>query len=93
MSEIDLIPIGCVTARVLMSLANKLRKLEYWHKHNGGAKLEPPSLRLIQCSKQGKVTALVQSGNLTLKLALRYNASHTGEEDWVVLGDALKISD
>jgi hypothetical protein len=45
-----------------------------------------PCLRLIQGARDGRITALVQTGDITLKLRLK------GDE-WVVLGDALKVSD
>lgn len=87
--DADLLPVGCVTSKVLMALAVKLNKLEQWHRSVAG-KTEPPCLRLVQGSRDGRITALVQSGNMTLKLALKRG---TGEDEWVVLGDALKVSD
>lgn len=81
----NLLPGGVVTARVLITLANKLQKLEYWHKHHGGSPKEVPYVKHLQ-GEGGKVTALVQSGTMTLKMALR-------GDDWIVLGDALKVSD
>lgn len=87
MVNADYLPGGMLTARVLNGLAITLQKLETWHKsHNPGQSLEPPYIRLLQVSSEGRVSALVQSGDFTLKLILRRGA-------WVVLGDALKISD
>lgn len=88
--DADLLPTGCVTAKVLMALAVKLNKLEQWHRTIAGKPDGAPCLRLIQGSRDGRITALVQSGNMTLKLALKRG---TGEDEWVVLGDALKVSD
>jgi len=92
-SDADLLPSGCVPAKVLSSLVIKMRKLDYWRKSHGEPHLDPPSLRLLQFTPEGRVTALVQSGDMNLRLALRRNASSTGEDEWVVLGDALKVSD
>lgn len=94
MTHADLLPAGIVTAKVLMGLANKLQKLDYWQRQrHAGQHTEPPYLTLLQVSSEGRVTALVQSNGITLKLALRRKASSTGEDEWVVLGDALKVSD
>ena len=93
MTEIDLLPLGCVTSKILISLATKLTKLEYWHRQHGGDNKGAPCLRLLQGSREGRITALVQSGNMTLKLALRRRAGSTGEDEWIVLGDALKVAD
>lgn len=81
----NILPNGLVTARVLISLANKLQKFEYWHRQHGGASKDTPFVRHIQ-GEGGRVTATVQAGNVSLKMALR------GDE-WIVLGDALKLSD
>jgi hypothetical protein len=85
--HMDMIPIGCITAKILHSLADKLVKLEHWQRQIGGPRKDLPCLRLLQGGRDGRITALVQSGTMTLKLALRKG------EEWVVLGDALKISD
>ena len=81
----NILPSGVLTARVLVSLANKLQKFEYWHRHHGGGPRDTPYVRNIQ-GEYGKITATVQSGELVLKIALK-------GDDWVVLGDALKVSD
>lgn len=85
--QADLLPIGCITAKTLHLLASKLVQLENWHRRNGGPKNEIPCLRMLRGSRDGHITALVSSGGITLKLALK------GGEDWIVLGDALKVSD
>ncbi len=91
-TQADLLPSGLVTAKVLIGLANKLSKLEYWQRHHQRSigSVEIPYLRLLRVSPEGRITALIQSGNLTLKLALRRS---TGDDEWIVLGDALKVSD
>lgn len=85
--HINLIPNGCITAKVLHLLANKLIQMENWQRRNGGSKTDVPCLRLLQGSRDGRITALVQTGNITLKLAMK------GGDEWIVLGDALKVSD
>jgi hypothetical protein len=82
---VEQLPIGCVTAESLLNLARTLSKLESWYRRHS-KKHELPCLRLIQGSRDGRITALVQVGEITLKLQLK-----SGE--WVVLGDALKVSD
>lgn len=77
-----MLPVGCVKAEDLHSLARSLKKVEAWHQKHGGKKGDEPCLRLIQGARTGRVTALVQSGNMTIKLALR-------DGDWMILGDAL----
>lgn len=82
----NILPSGILTAKVLIALANKLQKFEYWQRHNGGPHpRETPFVRHIQ-GEGGKVTATVVSGAMSLKLALK-------GDDWIVLGDALKVSD
>jgi hypothetical protein len=83
---VDLYPVGCITADRLFSLARTLNRLERYHKRLGGKHHDMPCLRLIQGARDGRITALVQTGDITLKLRLK------GDE-WVVLGDALKVSD
>lgn len=81
----DPLPIGCVTADRLFSLARTLNKLESWYRRHTKTH-EAPCLRLVQGARDGRITALVTVGSITLKLALK-------GDDWVVLGDALKVSD
>lgn len=83
---VDLFPNGCITAKVLHSLASKLIKLEMFQRRQTGKMQGTPCLRLIQGSRNGRITALVHAAGVTLKLVLR-------GDDWVVLGDALKVSD
>ena len=82
----EYLPNGMTTSRVLSSLASALQKLEYWHRQHTGQHLEPPYLRLLQVSSEGRVSALVQSDTVTFKLIFRKGS-------WVMLGDALKVSD
>jgi hypothetical protein len=78
------LPIGCLTAARLLSLARTLNRLEVWYRQHG--KPDKPCLRLVQGARNNRITALVQVGDMTLKLQLK------GEE-WIVLGDALKVCD
>lgn len=81
------LPQGCLTAERLFSLARMLNKLEGWARRQGLAKGHvTPCLRLVQGSRDNRVTALVEVGDVTLKLQMK-------GEDWIVLGDALKVSD
>jgi hypothetical protein len=81
----DPLPTGCVTADALLNLARMLNKLESWYRRQS-KQHEIPCLRLVQGSRNGRITALVQVGPITLKLAMK-------DENWIVLGDALKVSD
>lgn len=78
-----MIPVGCVKPEDLYSLARAMHKMHAWHQRHGGDEKDKPCLRLIQGARNGKVTALVQSGGMMLKLALR-------DGEWIALGDALK---
>lgn len=89
MEDANYLP-GLVTAKILHSLANKLNQVEKYSRQHGNP--TQPTLRLLQ-NEGGRVIALVQTGNVNLKLALRRNAATTGEEEWILLGDALKVSD
>lgn len=80
----DPIPVGCLTANRLLNLARTLNRLEVWYKRHG--KHEVPCIRLVQGARDGRLTALVQVGAITLKLVMK-------GDDWIVLGDALKVSD
>ena len=80
----DLLPIGCVTSDKLLSLANQLNKMEKWYRQRNID--EVPCLRLVQGSRDNRITALVQVGKLTLKLRMK-------GDSWIVMGDALKVSD
>lgn len=86
--NMDMLPIGCLNAKVLRALASKMDQLEMFHRKHGGKKHDAPCLRLVQGSREGRITALVQSGGMMLKLSLRGS-----ESEWIVLGDALKVSD
>lgn len=79
-------PSGCLTAERLFNLAKTLNKLERYHRRHGGKLVDSPCLRLVQGARNGRVTALVETGDMMLKLQLK------GEE-WIVLGDALKVTD
>lgn len=80
----DLLPNGCITSHKLISLANQLSKMERWYRQHRVN--DVPCLRLVQGSRDGRITALVQVGSITLKLQMK-------GDDWIVLGDALKVSD
>lgn len=82
----EMYPSGCLTADRLFSLARTLNRMERYHKRLRGKPTDAPCIRLIQGARNGRVTALVQTGNMTLKLLLQ-------GEDWIVLGDALKVTD
>jgi len=85
-THVEMYPSGCLTADRLFSLARTLNRLERYHKRHGGRNSDAPCIRLIQGARDGRITALVQTGNMTLKLQLK-------GEDWIVLGDALKVTD
>lgn len=80
------LPQGCLTADRLHGLAKMLNKLEGWARRQGIKSSAPPCLRLIQGSRDSRITALVEVGDTTLKLQMK-------NEEWIVLGDALKVSD
>lgn len=81
----DLLPAGCLTARVIHNLANKLHQIDKFSKQHGT--IEVPYLKYLQAGNDGRVHAFVVTGSITLKLALR------SDDEWIVLGDALKVSD
>lgn len=86
MKESDLIPVGCVKIEYLYALARTMHRLHAWHVRHGGKNIDAPCLRLIQGARTGRVTALVQSGNMMIKLVLR-------DGEWISLGDALSAPD
>lgn len=71
MTAFEMIPKGCITASDLHSLAQALHRLESWHKAHGGARDEEPCLRLIRVDHDGRISALVQSGDMFVKLVLK----------------------
>jgi hypothetical protein len=81
-----MIPKGCVKPDDLHSLARALNRLKAFHSKHGGASKDDPCLRLIQGSRNGRITALVESGGMMLKMALK-------DGEWIALGDALKALD
>jgi hypothetical protein len=79
-----MLPVGCVQVEDLLSLARAMNKVQAWHKRHGGQKDDDPCLRLIQGARTGRITALVQSGSMMIKMALK-------DGEWMILGDALKV--
>lgn len=79
-----MLPIGCITASALHSLAASINRLESWHKSHGGPKAEIPCLRVIEYDPiQERPIAKVFSGHIHWELVL-------DRGEWRFLGDALK---
>jgi len=78
------LPLGCITASALYSLAAALNRLHSWHRSHGGQMKDEPCLRLISWDEASKkTTAIVTSGKLHWDLIYK-----NGE--WMFKSEALK---
>jgi len=81
--RLTMLPLGCIEAENLYTLARALKRLQAWHIDHGGQSKEKPCLRLIERSeKDNETRAIIFSANQHWKLVLR-------KGEWIFISEAL----